>query len=78
MITGTLVTLPHKVIIFHLNKPILPSEGTIVGFPKISLVLSGIIFTGVSSSKTQSMSESSILAFIHYFTFNISGKLTSF
>jgi hypothetical protein len=77
MMTGTLVTLPHRVIIFPLNKPILPNEGTTVGFPKISQVLSVIIFTCVSSSKTQSMLKSPIFVSMHYFSFKISGKLIS-
>jgi hypothetical protein len=49
----------------------------LTGFPKISQVPSVIIFTCVYSSKTQSMSKSPILALMHCFTFNISGKLTS-
>jgi hypothetical protein len=76
-IIGTLVTLPHRVIIFPLNKPTLPNEGTIIGFPKISQVIFGVIFTFVSSSKTQSMSKSPILVSMHYFSFKISGKLMS-
>jgi hypothetical protein len=57
------------------TKPILPNEGTTVGFPKISQVSSIIIFIGVSSSKTHSMSNSCILVLMHYFTFMTSGKL---
>jgi hypothetical protein len=76
VITSTLVTLPHKFIILPLSKPILPNEGIIAGFPKIFQLSSVIIFTCVSSSKTQSMSKSFILVLMHCFTFRISGKLT--
>jgi hypothetical protein len=77
IVIGTLVTLLHKVIIFPLNKPTLPNEGITVGFPKIFQVSSVIIFTCVSSSKTQPMSKSYILSLMRFFTFRISGKLTS-
>jgi hypothetical protein len=75
MMRGTLVTLPHRVIIFPLNKPILPNEGTTIGFPNISQVIYVIIFTCVSSFRTQSMSKSHIRVLMHCISFKISGKL---
>jgi hypothetical protein len=62
---------------FPLNNHIPPSEGTIIGFPKISQALSVIMFTYVSTSNTQSMSKSPILASMHSFSFKISDKLMS-
>jgi hypothetical protein len=74
---GIWVSLPHRVIIFPLNNPIPPSEGTITGFPKIYKFLSVMRFTCVSSSKTQSMSKSPIIVSMHSFSFKISNKLVS-
>jgi hypothetical protein len=65
------------VINFPLKNPISPNEGIIGGFPKISQVLSGIMFTCVSASNTQSMSKSPILVSMHSFSFKIYDKLMS-
>jgi hypothetical protein len=69
------VSLPHRVIIFPLNNPIPHNEGIIIGFPKASQVLSVIIFTCVSSSRTQFMSKSPILASMYSFSLKISGGM---
>lgn len=74
---GTWVSLPHRVMIFSLNNPIPPNEGTIAGFPKISQVPYVMILTRVSASNTQSMSKSLILVSVHSFSFNIYDKFMS-
>ena len=52
------------------------NKGVIEGFPKSSQVLYVMTFTCVSSSRTQSMSKSHILASRHSFSLKISDKLT--
>jgi hypothetical protein len=71
-----LVRFPHRFTNFPLNNPIPPNEGVIAGFPKSSQVLYVMIFTCVSSSRTQSMSKYPILASRYYFSLKISDKLT--
>jgi hypothetical protein len=75
-VIGIRASLPHRFTSFHLNKLIPPREGIISGLPISSQVLSGIIFICVSSSKTQSISKSPILASMHPFSLNIYDKLT--
>jgi hypothetical protein len=70
------VSLPHRFTSFPLNSLIPPNEGVILGFPMDSQVLSGIMFTGVSSSRTESMSKSHIIASMNSFSLKISGSLT--
>jgi hypothetical protein len=73
---GIRASLPHSFTSFPLNQLIPPREGIIAGLPIASQVLFGIIFTCVSSSRTQSMWKSPILASMHSFSLKISDNLT--
>jgi hypothetical protein len=75
-VIGIQVSLPHRFTIFPLKKLVPPREGIMGGFPISSQVLSGIMFTCVSSSRVQSMSKSPILASIFSFSLKISDSLT--
>jgi hypothetical protein len=71
------VSFLHKFTSFPLNSHVPPNEGIMIGFPIASQVLFIIMFTCVSSSRTQSMSKSPILASTCSFSSNISDNQAS-
>jgi hypothetical protein len=67
--------IPHRFTSFPLNIPIPPNDGIIASLPIAFQVLSVMIFTCVSSYRTQSMLKSSIIASMHSFSLKIYDNL---